>query len=227
MKNQLLRSIGLIILTLFTLTTFEACKKKCDPECKNGGQCVDGRCECKIGFAGASCEFGGVSGGGGSTSYNCVSGNCQSVSGNGGQYSTQAACQSACAGGGSTSYYSSPLHSYSGVASCSTNTFGNISLDDLNTDWLFICNYLPVPFMGNVNFSSQAFETPCTDCPYLIVGDESSGNNGFEDAYLAISGSGSWSGNAFNFSATLAHFDDVQSGNIGTTYSITGTMYCE
>lgn len=51
----------LTFATLLGLLWFAGCKNPCkDVNCQNGGQCVDGNCQCADGFYGTQCEKQGV-----------------------------------------------------------------------------------------------------------------------------------------------------------------------
>jgi len=93
---------GLILFfgVLFGMTTLNGCVDKClNQSCLNGGECLDGYCECPSGYYGINCE--NTTGGG--AGYICSGGNCNYVA-SGGTYSSLSACQSSCGGGSSAGY---------------------------------------------------------------------------------------------------------------------------
>ncbi|MFD2726638.1 hypothetical protein [Hyunsoonleella rubra] len=112
---------------------------------------------------------------------------------------------------GSGSFSSSISGNQSGNAGCDSGTIGVV-----NSTWVLATANLP--FSGTVNFNSNYYTGNCTTCPALQISDVS-GN-----AYVAVNGSGSWSGNVFSFNATLKNILDLAGG--GTSYNITGSVNC-
>ncbi len=73
---------------------------------------------------------------------------------------------------------------------------------------------------GSVSFDPDFFTNGCSSCPSLLL-FKSGGAS-----YGAVSGSGTWSGNVFSFTATLKHDDDI-GGPGGATYTISGALHCK
>ncbi len=111
-----------------------------------------------------------------------------------------------------TGNFNFTLGSGSGSAVCSGATAGITS-----NDWVVAITNPGTS--GSVTFTSDYYTGSCTSCPAMQISDVQ-GNT-----YIAISGSGSWSGNTFNFSGTMKTIVDVVNGG-GTTYSLTGAVNC-
>lgn len=111
-----------------------------------------------------------------------------------------------------TGTFNFSLGSGSGSAGCSGANTGIVA-----NDW--VVSISNAGTSGSVSFTSDYYTGGCTSCAALQITDNS-GN-----AYIAISGSGSWSGNTFNFSGTMKTLDDVINGG-GPTYSLSGAVNC-
>lgn len=63
-KIKTLAFTGLLTLGVFSMVAYTSCSKnkdKCkEVVCSNGGACVDGACECALGYEGANCETNSV-----------------------------------------------------------------------------------------------------------------------------------------------------------------------
>ena len=214
---------------------------------------MNGECECPLGYTGVNCQlYAGL--GGNSSGYNCELGNCNVTNSNA-EYSTLTDCETACGGGNSSGYncesgncnatntnaefptltacevacgsntpsfYSSTIHSYSGDATCEFAVGPSFELIDPSTTWKLTFHH---ELGGTLSEFSADRWGPDGDWmdPYLILRLGSSTSN----YYVSVDGYGNWSDNTFTFSATLAPYDDAANESIGTTYEITGVIYCQ
>ncbi len=109
--------------------------------------------------------------------------------------------------------FSSSIASGTGTASCTSSQLGIV-----NSNWVLVISN--AGSSGSSSFDPDFYTGGCSSCPAIQLSDAS-----LADHYIGISGSGSWSGNVFSFSATLKSLDDVINGG-GTTYSISGSINC-
>lgn len=117
-----------------------------------------------------------------------------------------------CPPAANTGSYNFSLSSGSGYAACGPVT--GITADN---GWVVVASN--VGSSGSYNFTSDYYNGGCSSCPALQISDPNS------TAYVAISGSGYWSGGAFYFSGTMKRIEDLVGGG-GSTYSLTGSVSC-
>ena len=54
---KVLKSTLLLMSVIFMVLSIQSCKDACeDVECENGGTCLEGYCECPIGYVGTNCQ---------------------------------------------------------------------------------------------------------------------------------------------------------------------------
>lgn len=111
-----------------------------------------------------------------------------------------------------TGTFNFSLGSGNGSAGCSGSSTGIVA-----NNW--VVSITNAGTSGSVSFTSDYYTGGCTSCAALQI------TNTAGDAYIAISGSGSWSGNTFNFSGTMKLLEDVINGG-GSTYSLSGAVNC-
>ncbi|MFT4526008.1 MAG: hypothetical protein ACI85F_002170 [Bacteroidia bacterium] len=111
-----------------------------------------------------------------------------------------------------TGTFNFSLGSGSGSAGCTGASAGIVA-----NDW--VVSILNSGTSGSITFTEDYYTQGCSSCSALQISD----NQG--NAYIAISGSGSWSGSTLNFSGTLKSLDDVINGG-GSTYTLTGAVNC-
>lgn len=108
--------------------------------------------------------------------------------------------------------YSFPASTGSGTCSCSGSTIGIVN----SNGWAVVGSNVP---SGSTSFTPGYYDGSCTSCPAMQI--TSPGG----DSYIAISGSGSWSGTVYSFNCTMKTIADFVNGG-GPTYSLTGTVNC-
>ncbi len=111
--------------------------------------------------------------------------------------------------------FSGSYASGSGTCVCSPSTLGGqvgISADN------YVVVTANIGTSGSYSFSPDYYTGGCTDCPALQITDASGQN-----AHYAQSGSGSWNGNTFSFSATIRPITAEPSF---PTYSLSGSVTC-
>jgi hypothetical protein len=108
--------------------------------------------------------------------------------------------------------YSFPFSTGSGTCSCSGSTVSIIN----SNGWAVVASNVP---SGSTSFTPGYYDGSCTSCPALQITAPGG------DSYIAISGSGSWSGTVYSFSCTMKSIPDFVSGT-GSSYTLTGTVNC-
>lgn len=115
------------------------------------------------------------------------------------------------AGNGSMTF--SPTGSLSGTSFCDA---GIVSLTSTSGVSLIFSN---APSSGSSTLTSDYYTDACSTCPALQVTDD----NG--NTWIAVSGSGSWSGTTFKINATMKTIPDVVNGG-GSSFSLTASINC-
>lgn len=108
--------------------------------------------------------------------------------------------------------YNFPFSTGSGTCTCSGSTIGIIN----SNGWAVVGSNIP---SGSTSFTPGYYDGSCTSCPAMQI----TGPGG--ETYIAISGSGSWSGSVYSFNCTMKTIDDFVNGG-GSSYSLTGVVNC-
>jgi hypothetical protein len=118
---------------------------------------------------------------------------------------------------GSGSFNFGPSGSQNGSAICDGSQLGGfVSISGSSAQLIA----RGVGTSGSSTFTSDPYTGGCTSCPGMQI----TLSNG--DSYIAVSGSGSWSGNTFSFSASLKTIVDIVSGG-GQSFSVSGSGTCQ
>lgn len=115
----------------------------------------------------------------------------------------------------SGNFNSSLSGAQTGTCNCSSSGVANVGI--VNSNWVVVGSN----WTGSHSLSPDYYTQGCSSCPALQI---SSANTG--DAYIAVSGSVSKSGNVYTFNATVKSIPDVVSGG-GQSYSLTGAVNCQ
>lgn len=118
---------------------------------------------------------------------------------------------------GSGSFNFGPTGSQSGDTFCDTSSLGGL-VSIVGSNATLIAR--GVGASGSASFSIDPYTGGCTSC----AGMQITTNSG--EQYIAVSGSGSWSGSTFSFNATLKTIPDAISGG-GQSFSVSGSGTCQ
>jgi len=101
----------------------------------------------------------------------------------------------------------------SGNCACAGGLVGLV-----NSSWAITASN--VGTSGTVSYTSDYYINSCSTCPaFQIVSTSGS------PTFIAVGGSGSWSGSVYSFNATVKESNDLVNGT-GPTYTVSGSINC-